>query len=72
MLLLYPSGHPIAAVVESHRHDHIHPEPLFLMEMRALRPIDLVIRVARREHAVFSSVIFVEYHSERRNQPTGW
>lgn len=60
------------AVGESQRHSSIHPETLFLMEMRALRPIDFVIRIARLEYAVFSSVIFVEYPFERCNQPSGW
>lgn len=60
------------AVGESQKHGYIHPETLFLMEMRALRPIDFVIRTSRLEYAVFSSVIFVEYPFERCNQPSGW
>lgn len=59
------------AVVESHRRNSIHPKSLFLMEMRAPRPIDFVIRIARLEYAVFSSVIFVAYHFEHCNQPSG-
>lgn len=62
----------MTGVAESHRHNYIHPETLFLMEMRAIRPIDFVIRIARLACAVFSSVIFVEYHFERCNQPSGW
>lgn len=60
------------ALGESQKHSYIHPETLFLMEMRALRPIDFVIRIARLEYVVFSSVIFVEYPFERCNQPSGW
>lgn len=62
----------MTGVAESQRHNYIHREILVLMEMRALRPIDFVIRIARLQCAVFSSVIFVEYHSERCNQPSGW
>lgn len=62
----------MTVAVESQRHNYIHPKTLFLMEMRALQPIDFVIRIARLECAVFSSVIFVEYHFERCNQPSGW
>jgi len=60
------------AMGESQRHNYIHPETLFLMEMRALRPIDFVIRIARLEYVVFSSVIFPEYPFEHCNQPAGW
>lgn len=62
----------MTAVVESQRNNYIHPETLFLMEMRVLRPIDFVIRIACLERAVVSSVIFVEYHFERCNQPSWW
>lgn len=41
------------AVGESHGHNHIHPKTLFLMEMRELRPIDFVIRIACLEYTVF-------------------
>lgn len=49
----------MTGVVESRKHNYIHPEILFLMEMRALRPIDFVIRIARLECAVFPPLSFL-------------
>lgn len=62
----------MTGAVESRWHNYIHPETLFLMEMRALRPIDFVIRIARLECAVFLPLsFFVEYFFEGCNQPLG-
>lgn len=44
----------MTGVAESQRHNYIHPKILILMEIRALRLIDFVIRIVRLESAVFS------------------